>query len=316
MILCITANPCLDKTLDVPAWRPGDNIRGTAVRNVVGGKGNNVARALARLGRKATPGMFLGGAVGDVCRALLVQDDGLDPRVVPTIAPTRVILTVRGPDNGQTAFFDPDPAVTDAEAGRLVALVAAELDRGGVEALTLSGSSPAPATHGLYADLVALARDRRVPVFVDTYGPMLATLIERGAWPDALQLNRREASIHLGRPDPGDADLDALVAAWAEAGVGAVVITDGPGAVRARIRGETWVAHPPEIEPVNPIGSGDCLHAGLVDGWLGGREPAEILRHAVAAAVANALVWDAGDVRPELVARVAPQVRISGKPGP
>ena len=46
MILCVTLNPCLDKTLTVPPWRPGDLVRGTAIREVVGGKGNNVARAL------------------------------------------------------------------------------------------------------------------------------------------------------------------------------------------------------------------------------------------------------------------------------
>ncbi len=51
MILCVTLNPCLDKTLTVPDWKSGDNVRGQAVREVVGGKGNNVARALARLGR-------------------------------------------------------------------------------------------------------------------------------------------------------------------------------------------------------------------------------------------------------------------------
>ena len=58
MILCVTLNACLDKTLTVPPWRPGDLVRGTAVREVVGGKGNNVARAL----REARPG----GAAGHV----------------------------------------------------------------------------------------------------------------------------------------------------------------------------------------------------------------------------------------------------------
>src|SRR5438270_579105 len=95
MILCVTLNPCLDKTLTVPAWSPGESVRGTAVREVVGGKGNNVARALTRLGRTARPVTFLGGPVGDRCAALLRDDDGLDPLITPTATPTRVILTVR-----------------------------------------------------------------------------------------------------------------------------------------------------------------------------------------------------------------------------
>src|SRR5206468_466912 len=60
MIFCVTLNPCLDKTLTVPPWRPGDSVRGRAVREVVGGKGNNVARALAALGHTARPVTFLG----------------------------------------------------------------------------------------------------------------------------------------------------------------------------------------------------------------------------------------------------------------
>ncbi len=62
MILCVTLNPCLDKTLTVPSWRPGDLVRGVAVREVVGGKGNNVARAVERLGR--TPAGDVPGRIG------------------------------------------------------------------------------------------------------------------------------------------------------------------------------------------------------------------------------------------------------------
>ena len=30
MILCVTLNPCLDKTLTIPFWHPGELIRGTS----------------------------------------------------------------------------------------------------------------------------------------------------------------------------------------------------------------------------------------------------------------------------------------------
>ncbi len=90
MILCVTLNPCLDKTLTVPAWRPGDSVRGhSRVREVVGGKGNNVARPLAAAGPHGPPGTFFGGAVGVHCCALLRRDDGLDPLATPTRTPAR-----------------------------------------------------------------------------------------------------------------------------------------------------------------------------------------------------------------------------------
>ena len=308
MILCVTLNSCLDKTLTVPDWRPGDNVRGSALREVVGGKGNNVARALARLGRAARPATFLGGPVGARCEALLRGQDGFDPLVIPTGAPTREILTVSAPGIEPTAFFDPDPAVTSEEAEALILAVERALATGEVEALTLSGSSPSPSTHGVYGDLIARARARGVASFLDSYGPTLAAIGERR--PEVIQLNRREAGIYLGTPDPSEADLDRLLLDWSRQGVRVAVVTDGPGAVLARVEGRAYRAIPPRVDPVNPIGSGDCLLAGLVDAYLAGLGPEATLRRGVAAAVANALVWDAGGIYPETVRRLEGEVAV------
>ncbi len=286
MILCVTLNPCLDKTLTVPSWMPGDLVRGSDVRHVVGGKGNNVARALLNLGRAPRPVTFLGGAVGAFCQRLLEEDDHLDPVIVPTEAPTRVILTVRTASSAlQTAFFDPDPAITPEEADALACRVEGLLEQGGVTALCLSGSSPAPATHGLYSDLIALARARDVPVFLDTYGPALAAIW--GFWPTAIKLNCREAAIHLRKPAPSPADLVELLSDWSRRGVVCGMVTDGPNPVTIMHRGKNYRVTPPTITPVNPIGSGDCLLAGLVDGWLSRLEPDLLFRHAIACAVAS-----------------------------
>lgn len=309
MILCVTLNPCLDKTLTVPPWRPGDSVRGHSVREVVGGKGNNVARALAKLGRPARPVTFLGGPIGAHCEDLLRRDDGFDPLVTPTEAPTRIILTVRTEATPeQSAFFDPDPAISEAEAESFYHRVEGALTEGGVAAVALSGSSPSAATHGLYSDLIALARSRRVPVLLDSYGPALDAIW--GFWPDAIQLNRREAAAHLRRPKLDDSDVFALLDRWARHGVDCGIVTDGPNAALAHVRGRRYRALPPAIEPVNPIGSGDCLMAGLIDARLSSLEPEEALRHALACAVANALVWDAGAIDLEEVRRLEGAVEV------
>jgi 1-phosphofructokinase family hexose kinase len=307
MILCVTLNPCLDKTLVVPEWRPGEMVRGQAVREVVGGKGNNVARALARLGRQGRPVTFLGGAVGTRCESLLRGDDALDPLVVPTEAPTRVILTVRTESTAvQTSFFDPDPAINPAEADALARQVDRALGSGTAKALTLSGSSPAATTHGLYSDLVAQALARKIPVFLDTYGPALDAIW--GFWPTVVQLNRREAAGYLRKPKADDGDVAGLLQTWHRHGVACGVVTDGANPAWVLVRGRRYRVRPPAIEPVNAIGSGDALLAGLVDGWLHELQPEALSRHAVACAVANALVWDAGAIDPAEVARLEERV--------
>jgi 1-phosphofructokinase family hexose kinase len=308
MILCVTLNPCLDKTLTVPPWRPGDLVRGSAIREVVGGKGNNVARALRRLGQESRPVMFLGGPVGSICESRLRSDDGLDPLVIPTAGPTRVILTVRTESSAeQTAFFDPDPAIEAAEAERLLQAVEQAL-RGDVAALTLSGSSPSPSTDELFSELIAMARARRVPVFLDTYGPALDAIW--GFWPTAMQLNRREAAAHLRKPSLSDDDAAELLQRWHRHGVAWGVITDGPRPAVILCGGRRYRALPPLIEAVNPIGSGDSFLAGAVDGWLKMIEPEPWIRHAMGCAVANAMTWDAGAIDPVEVARWADQIEI------
>jgi len=309
MILCVTLNSCLDKTLTVPHWRPGDLVRGTNVREVVGGKGNNVARALKRLGWQSRPVTFFDGVIGSHCEALLRADDGLEPLVVATGAATRVIVTVRtGESDEQTAFFDPDPAISPDEAEALVCIVDGALGTGEIEALTLSGSSPSPATHGLFSNLIGLARARRLPVFLDTYGPALSAIW--GIWPTAMQLNRREAAAYLKKPTISDADVAGLLQEWAKHGVVCGVVTDGRHPVEIFYRGRRYRAIPPHIKPVNPIGSGDSLLAGLVDGWLRQLDPEPLFRHAVACAVANAMIWDAGAIDPAEVAKWEEQVGV------
>ncbi len=309
MILCVTLNPCLDKTLSVPPWQPGDSVRGLATREVVGGKGNNVARALTRLGRAARPVTFLGGAVGQHCQTLLQRDDGLDPLVTPTEAPTRVILTVRTEGSAeQSAFFDPNPIIQTAVAEALLHRVEGALTQGAITALTLSGSSPAPATHGLYSDLIALARGKRIPVFLDAYGPALEAIW--GFWPDVIQLNRTEAGLYLRNPSPTDAEVWDLLDGWTRHGVTYAIVTAGPRPVLVQHRARRLRAIPPAIEPVNPIGSGDCLLAGLTDAWLAALDPESTLRRALACAVANALVWDAGAIDPEEVRRQEERITV------
>ena len=309
MILCVTLNPCLDKTLVVPPWSPGQSIRGLAVLEIVGGKGNNVARALKRLGRNARPATLLGGPVGLHCETLLREVDGFDPIIAPSEAPTRTILTVRTErEPSQTAFFDPDPRINADEAKDLLHRIDQVILGGEVEALTLSGSSPSPDTNDLFLDLVSLARLRRLPVFLDTYGPPLESIW--GFWPDVIQLNRLEAARHLRREDPSEAELFKLMADWARHGVRLAIVTDGPEAALIQAEGRFFRAFPPEIEVVNPIGSGDSLHAGLVDAWLNGGPIEAILRHGLACAVANALTWDAGAIDPEVVARTEAEIKL------
>ena len=50
MILTVTLNPCIDRTLTVSNFREGGTTPVSATRTEIGGKGLNVSRALKNLG--------------------------------------------------------------------------------------------------------------------------------------------------------------------------------------------------------------------------------------------------------------------------
>ena len=310
-VLCVTLNPCLDKTLTVPAWKPGDNVRGTAIREVVGGKGNNVARALKGLGQSARPATFLGGSTGSRCDLLLKRDDGMEPLVIASSAETRTILTVRtGETAEQSAFFDPDPAISLHEADLMLEAVRQEIQSGHVQALTLSGSSPSVSTHRLYGDLIRLARESGITVLLDTYGKAFTNL--NAASPDVIQLNRKEVAGILGlqSDELSEPLIFDWLKGWVEKGTRLAVLTQGPEDVLAVSIEGFWRAVPPKIQAVNPIGSGDCFLAGLTYASMRSESAPSQLKFAVACAVANACVWDAGAISIELVEPWISQIHV------
>ncbi len=310
-VLCVTLNPCLDKTLTVPAWKPGDNVRGTAIREVVGGKGNNVARALKGLGQSARPATFLGGSTGSRCELLLKRDDGMEPLVIASSAETRTILTVRtGETAEQSAFFDPDPAISAHEADLMLEAIRLEIQSGHVQALTLSGSSPSISTHRLYGDLIRLAKESGITVLLDTYGKAFTNL--NAASPDVIQLNRKEVAGILGlqSDELSEPLIFDWLKGWVEKGTRLAVLTQGPEDVLAVSIEGFWRVVPPKIQAVNPIGSGDCFLAGLTYASMRSESAPSQLKFAVACAVANACVWDAGAISIELVEPWISQIHV------
>ena len=83
MILCVTLNPCLDKTLTIPHWRPGDLVRGS------GGARWSEARATTSPGcwrgwDENPPRHFSWGFRRLSMRVFAQNGEGLDPLVVRT----------------------------------------------------------------------------------------------------------------------------------------------------------------------------------------------------------------------------------------
>jgi 1-phosphofructokinase len=290
-VVTLTANPSLDRTLVLP----GPLSRGEVTRlggssTEAGGKGVNVARAVAAAGADAVC-VFPAGS-GDPFVGL-AHGLGLRLATVPVPAPVRTNYTLTEPDGTTTKLNEPgaplDPATRDALA-RLLHERAV-----GAAWVALSGSLPPGTPDGWYADLVRSLRDTGARIAVDTSEERLAALLAAGpdSAPDLLKPNLEELAQVTGVEEADlAADPSALLAAVDRLhgyGVGEVLLTLGAdGALLSTADGGVWSARPPSITVVSTVGAGDSSLAGYLLADLAGASPDERLRAAVAYGAASA----------------------------
>lgn len=279
-VLVINPNPLLN--LVYPgAFIPGAVNRVPAMAMHAEGKGVNVARVLARHGRRVALVGFAGGHSGAWLREL-IREEGIADACVDTAAPVRVgFMASSADDRHPTTVFPAGFPVTEGECRALLDQVARRLDA--VRLVIASGSVPAPSADDVYAGVLDLCLSRDVPCWLDAYGTAMERALLGSAPPDLCKPNREEFAHNPH---------------WHRAGE--LHITDGAGPIEIESGTEgRWRVVPPEIRQVNPIGSGDCYVAGLAHGWLAGMRMEERLRYAAAAGASNALRQDVAMIGPD-----------------
>ena len=289
MIVTVTPNPSLDRTvtLATPLTR-GAVHRVNSVTTEPGGKGVNVARALALAGVDA---VALLPASGTDPMVTALQSIGAPFRCVPITSPVRTNIAVTEKDGTTTKINEPGARLDDAAVDALTRSVVA--NAGHASWVVMSGSLPPGMPESWYADVVAQLAPYDCKVAVDTSDRPLAALVDAfdRAAPDLIKPNAEElagvigfapqaleAALAQGDPEPVVSAARQLL----ERGVGAVLATLGAaGAVLVTDTG-SWLATPPPIVPRSTVGAGDSSLAGYLRADVGGAEPAQRLQMAVA----------------------------------
>lgn len=289
MIVTLTANPSIDRTmeLDSPIVR-GDVFRAVSVGDQAGGKGVNVAKAIALAG---VPAVAVLPADDDDLLVKGLADAGVLPVNVPVGRPSRVNITVTEPDGTTTKFNDPGLPLRD---GALVEVAARLLrDSHPGDWVVLSGSLPPGAPVDWYADLTADLKGAGRRVAVDTSGPALTATVRDGATlPDLLKPNAEELASITGDDEATlEADPHAAVAAAGKLvadGIDGVLLTLGSAGAALVTADGAWMATPPKIILRSTVGAGDASLAGYLLADLRGLDAPGRLREAVAYGAAAA----------------------------
>ena len=312
MIVTVTLNPTLDKTLSVPVLRPGEVHRARFLRQDIGGKGINVSRALRALGVASLPIGFLGGATGRAMRDGLIAA-GYAARFVDVPGETRQNLTLLDEATGvYTKINEPGPTIGPEHLAALYALVD-ELTAPG-DLWALCGSLPPGAPADLYADLVTAVQARGAQAILDTSEEALR--LGLAARPAGIKPNSEEAAQALGQSVISDAEhvdaarrlRDLLAPATPPAPV--VCLTRGAAGLVLAADGELVMAEPPPVAARSPVGAGDATLAGLLWALADGCDAGEMARRAVACGTAAAMQEGTGVGTRALVDELRPQVRV------
>jgi 1-phosphofructokinase len=268
MIVTVTPNPSLDRTVELAGLVRGEVHRALSGRLDPGGKGVNVARALTRAGVDALAVMPSGRAPGGRLNGLL-DALGVPAVTVPIHGATRSNITLVEPDGTTTKINETGPVLTPEEVGELTELAVARSR--GADWLVTCGSLP----EGMPIDFHAtLARRAGTKVAVDTSGAPLAAAV--AARPDLVKPNLEELAELVGRPLDSLGDVLAAARELRAGGVGAVLVSLGAGgALLVEESGEYHAATPP-VTVRSTVGAGDATLAGFLA--AGGAGPDALTR--------------------------------------
>ncbi|WP_227023093.1 1-phosphofructokinase [Actinomadura rubrobrunea] len=275
----MTANPSVDRTVEVDALARGTVIRARAAHVDPGGKGVNVSRALAALGHKTRAVLPSGGAEGRQLADLLAAD-GIELVLVPIRGAVRANVSVVEPDGTVTKLNEPGPYLVPDESAAVAEAVrtaAAQADW-----VVLAGSLPPGVPEDFYARLAETLRRGGTRVAIDSSGPAFASALT--ARPHLVKPNREELAEAAGMPVATLGDAVAAAGVLRARGADAVLASLGADGALLVDDGGAVHGEAPVPVPRSTVGAGDALLAGfLAAGGCGARALAEGLAWAAAA---------------------------------
>ena len=310
MIITVTLNAAIDRTLLVPNFQPGRRHRTVESTTMAGGKGVNVARTLKKLGQPVIATGFAGGPTGTRIVEQLTEESILTD-FVRIRAESRTNLSVVDPTTGeQTEINERGAQITSREMelfhDKLMYLAR------GAEVVVFAGSLPPGVEADAYAEMIRELRKQGLTTVVDTDGEPLRLAVR--AEPTVVSPNVLEAEELVGHEFNDDEDRTIAVREMVDLGAQEAIMTvdDGCFAALPTVDGGHRLVRVRVAmrEPVATVGSGDAFLAGYVAARYSGEPLEECLRFGVACGAESTQRLGAGVVDPRGVDRLLGEVSV------
>ncbi|MBE5979377.1 MAG: 1-phosphofructokinase [Paenibacillaceae bacterium] len=263
MIVTVTMNPAIDKTVDIGKFERGDLNRIKRVEIDAGGKGINVSKTIRELGGESIATGFVGGTSGTIIRQVLT-DLGLSTDFVDVKGETRTNLKVVEETGEVTELNEPGPEVSKEQLNDLLNRLEGYANPDTL--FVLAGSIPAGIPTDIYRKITEQVHQKGAKVLLDADGVLFSESLK--GKPDMLKPNRSELERYYQMDYRaseqelvlmGEKLLDqgASMAAISLGQMGAIFLTKGK---RYRCPGLKVKAH-------STVGAGDALVAAMAYSW-------------------------------------------------
>jgi len=306
MILCLTPNPAVDRTVYVPSIQLGEVHRATRTLTAAGGKGLNAARTIRTLGSEPFCMGPIGGYTGDLL-ADLARREGLSAQWTRIKNETRMCMILVQEGQDATVINESGAGIAESECDSLMEDVcrqAANMD------IICSCGSLLPGFSkerykSLLLRLVAMGRQ----VWLDTSGEALRAALDVPGV--CIKVNAAELSAAVDQNLSTSKSVLKAMRHLRDRGISQVAVTLGKDGGVLQTSEGVWSGQPPKIDLVSSVGSGDAFLGGLLFSLEKNTNPETALRNAVAAGAANALKFGGGKFSLDVFLSLREEVKIS-----
>ena len=283
MIITVTCNPALDRSLTVPRFTADAVNRAISSRLDPGGKGVNVSKVLSALGAESIATGFLGGSAGNAIASAL---DTLEIRhdFIRIAGETRTNLKIYDPSRKTyTDINEPGDPVSSEDIANLEAKLLSLAKPG--DLVLFAGSAPKGLPEDATANWTKLLKERGVYVAADQDGAQLKAML--AVKPFLIKPNDVELQELLNLSDTEFPTLVQAARGLVHDGIAHVAISLGArGALFADGQGVLY-AEGVRVDAISTVGAGDALTAALLFALDRGLSREDTAKLAIAAATAK-----------------------------
>lgn len=286
MILTITMNPSVDISYSLEEFKLNTVNRADNCIKTPGGKGLNVTRVLAQLGNDVLASGLTGGILGKEIQEKL-NLNGIRNSFFEISKETRNCIAILH-GGKQTEILESGPSVTPEESRGFLKHLDSLINDASV--VTISGSLPKGIKESFYVDIIEMCNKKNRDVVLDCSGKALLSVLNSKYKPKVIKPNLSELSQLMNKVIPKDFNiLKEVLCEDLFSGIEWIIVSLGKDGAFARHHDRFYKVNVPEIEAVNPVGSGDSTVAGIASALEEGRSDEGLLRAAATCGTLNAM---------------------------